>query len=394
MIQPLIIKGLNVYTEDAILVQSSVTVSAGVIKEIGKITSKEDTAKVLEFPANWHLVPGMIDLHTHGANGADTMDATFSALDIISKSLLKEGVTAFLPTTMTAPISDIEAALINIRDYIRAKKNINGAEILGVNLEGPFLSKPKAAAQSINFIIPPNIELFNDWQKSCGNLIKIVTIAPEVLNGLEFIKYLKSCGVVAALGHSDASYEQAVAAINAGGGAQATHLFNAMPSIHHREPGLVTALLLDDRVITEVIADLIHLHPAILKLIVKLKGREKIVLITDAMRAKYLADGVYDLGGQKVTVKNQEARLVGGKLAGSVLQMNVALKNMINATGCQLSDAIKMTAENPAKQLKIFARKGSIAVGKDADLVVLDNNFQVRMTICRGTIYLSSFELR
>jgi N-acetylglucosamine-6-phosphate deacetylase len=383
MMQPLIIKGLNVYTENKILKQATVVVREGLIQKVGAATIKDNAAKVLEFPADWHLIPGMIDLHIHGAGGADTMDATFAALDTISKSLLREGVTAFLPATMTAPISQIEEALINVRDYLREKKNTSGAEVLGINLEGPFLSTQKPAAQLVSAIIAPDIELFANWQRRCDNLIKITTIAPEASNSLEFINYLRDSGVIASIGHSDATYEQAVTAINAGC-TQATHLFNAMPPIHHREPGLVTALLLDDRVMTEVIADLVHLHPAILRLIVKLKGYEKIVLVTDSMRAKYLSDGIYDLGGQKVIVKNGEARLVDGKLAGSVLRMNNALKNMINATSCRLIDAIKMTAENPAKQLKIFEHKGSITVGKDADLVVLDTDLQVRMTIHKG----------
>lgn len=385
MIQPLIIKGLNVYADSAVLSRSSVTIIGSTIEAMGDIIFKEGGTKVLEFPSDWHLIPGMIDLHVHGSFGADTMDATFASLETISKSLAMEGVTAFLPTTMTASVLDIEQALINVHDYLKAGKNINAAEILGINLEGPFLSPQKAAAQSVNAITYPSVDLFNVWQKKCDNLIKIVTIAPEVSRGLEFVKYLKDHDVIAAIGHSNASYEQAIAAIDAGC-VHATHLFNAMSAMHHREPGLVTALLLDDRVMTEIIADLVHLHPAILQLTVKLKGLERTVLITDAMRAKNLSDGTYELGGQKVVVKNHEARLSDGKLAGSTLRMDVALKNMITHAKCQLSDAVKMATENPAKQLKIFARKGSITAGKDADLVVLDSNLQVQMTICKGAI--------
>jgi N-acetylglucosamine-6-phosphate deacetylase len=255
-----------------------------------------------------------------------------------------------------------------------------GAEILGINLEGPFLSSAKPGCQKIDYFIAPDINLFKHWQKLTNNLIKIVTVAPELPNSLPFIEFLRRKGIIAACGHSNATYEEAIAAIKAGC-TECTHLFNAMQNVHHRDPSIVTACLLSDQVMAEIIADGVHMHPAMLQLAFKLKGADRIVLISDAIRAKYLSDGMYEFGGQQVMVKNNAAKLSDGTLAGSLLKMDTALRNMIKFTGCSLLDAIKMTSVNPAKQLNIFDHKGSIAVGKDADLVVLDESFKVRHTI-------------
>lgn len=378
-----IIKGPKIYTKDAILENSAIEIQDGKIKNIG--IGFSNTSNILEFPSNWHLIPGMIDMHIHGAAGADTMDATEQALDTISSVLVKEGVTSFLAATISEESEAIENALTTVANYVRNKKEITGAEILGINLESSFLSAEKCGCQNANYFVAPSIDLFKHWQELANNLIKIVTIAPELDNALEFIKYLHESQIIASLGHSNATYEEAVAAI-AAGGSQATHIFNAMRSIHHREPGIVTAALLSDKISTEIIADGVHVHPAILQLIYKLKGADKIILVTDGMRAKYLKDGIYEYGGEQVIVKDNTAKLADGILAGSVLKMDAAFRNMLKFTDCTLKDAIKMTSENPAKQLNIFDRKGSIAVGKDADLVILDENLQVRKTVIKGQI--------
>jgi N-acetylglucosamine-6-phosphate deacetylase len=378
-----IIKGPKIYAENAVLENSAIEILNGKITNIGREFSA--TSNILEFPSNWHLIPGMIDMHIHGAAGADTMDATFDALDTISSALVQEGVTSFLAATISEESKAIEKALTTIAHYKKSKQEIIGAQILGINLESSFLSAEKHGCQNANYFAEPNIDLFKHWQKLADNLIKIVTIAPELEHSLDLIKYLHATSVIASLGHSNATYEQALKAI-AAGGSQATHVFNGMRGIHHREPGIVTALLLSDKIRTEVIADGIHLHPAILQLIYKLKGADKIILVTDGVRAKYLKDGIYEFGGAEVIIKDNVAKLADGTLAGSVLRMDQALRNMLQFTDCNLKDAIKMIAENPAKQLNIFDRKGSIMVGKDADLVILDENFQVRKTIINGQI--------
>ncbi|MHB1946820.1 MAG: N-acetylglucosamine-6-phosphate deacetylase [Gammaproteobacteria bacterium] len=346
--------------------------------------TKFQPAEVIEFPESYHLVPGFIDLHTHGANGSDVMDATQDALINICKTLAREGTTGFLATTMTASSEAIEKALANVREVMQISQNV-GASILGVHLEGPFISAKKIGAQCANEILSPTVASIQRWQKVSGNAIKLLTLAPELENSREVIRYLKQNNIIASMGHTHASYAESMIAIEEGC-SHATHLFNAMRGIHQREPGIVTAALLSEKVIAELIVDGVHLHPAIVELAFKLKGKDKIVLITDAMRAKCLHDGVYELGGQSVVVKNKVASLEDGTLAGSVLTMNSALQNVLAFTGCSLADAIKMAAENPARELGIFSKKGSIALNKDADLVVLDDKLKVVLTLCGGNI--------
>ncbi len=383
----LILKGLQIHAEQGHLLGSAVIVSDELIQSIAPMTEIQITSKdeVLTFPENYHLIPGFIDLHVHGVNGCDVMDATSDALLDMSKSLAAEGTTAFLATTMTAKTEQIEKALISVRDFMDAKQEIQGATILGVHLEGPFVSAKKSGAQRADQTILPDIVLVEQWQKKAGDVIKLVTLAPELANSVGFIRYLKEKNIMAACGHTDATYAETVSAIQEGL-TYVTHLFNAMRPIHQREPGAVVAALLSDDVMTEIIVDGHHLHPAIVQLILKLKSKDKILLVTDAMRAKCLGDGTYDLGGQNVLVKEGVAMLADGTLAGSTLKMPAAIQNIMRIALCDFADACKMASENPARALGIFDKKGSIAIGKDADLVVLDELLNVVMTICRGKI--------
>ncbi len=386
--ESILIKGPQFYAENSVISNSKVLLADGKIKAFGN-AADSGSARVLKFPTTWHLIPGMIDLHVHGVAGADTMDASAEAFTTISSALSQDGVTSFLLTTMSASKPDIAKILEFIGAYDFESLQSRGAEVLGVYLEGPFLAAEKAGTQKSDYFQLPEIELFNHWQELASGLIKVVVVAPELENGLEFIKHLSNSGVVAAIGHSNAGYETTQLAI-AAGASEATHMFNGMRGIHHREPGMVTAVLLDKRVLTEVIADGVHLHPSILQLIVNLKGTDKTVLITDSMRANHLSDGCYEFGGQQVVVKNGEARLDNDTLAGSVLTMDQAVRNMLAMTDCSLADIVQMTAVNPAKQLGVFANKGSIAGGKDADLVIMDENYRVRLTICGGNIVFSA----
>jgi N-acetylglucosamine-6-phosphate deacetylase len=379
----LTLSGLQVYTDNTVLMNATVVIQNGVITSVGKVVSGEK----IEFPPGYHLIPGFIDLHTHGSNGYDVMDAKPEALAAIAKALGAEGTTSFLATTMTADTQQIEKALIVVSEFMQTPQA--GATILGVHLEGPFLAISKSGAQRGDKIILPDIALFKRWEKASHDAIRLVTLAPEQKNCLELIAYLKQQKIIASLGHTDATYAEAMTAIESGC-SYATHLFNAMRGIHHREPGAVTAALLSDAVTVELIVDGLHLHPAIVKLTAQVKGTDKIVLVTDAMRAKCMADGCYDLGGHEVHVKKGRAQLADGTLAGSVLKMPSAIRNMLDFTGCELKDAVKMAAENPAKVLGIFDKKGSIAVGKDADCVVLNEALEVVLTICKGEIIYSS----
>ncbi len=339
---------------------------------------------IYDLPSDLYLIPGLIDLHIHGAMGFDVMDGSREALSQISQALVKQGTTAYLATTMTESEEKISQALQNIADFKKNKNSkITGAEILGVHLEGPFISPNRMGAQNPEFIKKPDIDLFKKFQDLAQGEIKLVTIAPEVPGAQELIKYLTQTGVVSSIGHSDANFSESKQAIDLGV-SHCTHLYNAMSSFHHRTPGVAVAVLGDERVRAELIADGIHVDPEVLKLTLKIKTAEQLLLVTDAMRAQCLCDGEYDLGGQKVWVKQGAARLASGVLAGSVLTLNQAFFNMQNYTGCSLKEAVKMASENPAKQLGIFDRKGSIKIGKDADLVLLDAKASVRATLCLG----------
>jgi N-acetylglucosamine-6-phosphate deacetylase len=316
------------------------------------------------------------------------MDATQEALDIMASTLPREGTTSFLATTMTEDSSAIVKALRNAGEYIDSFQSEGNAEILGIHLEGPFIHKDKAGAQPIHHILDPNIETFKSWQALSNNHIKLVTLAPELPGGSEVLQYLKNQGIIGSIAHSQATYDQVLEAIE-NGLSHVTHLFNQMTGLHHRDPGIVGAAFLRDELMVEIIVDGIHVRPEIVDLAYNQITDERMILITDSMRAKWLKNGVYDLGGQMVTVKDGHALLDENTLAGSVLKMKDAFKNIQEYVGCDIKSAIKMASENPAKQLKMFDRKGSISIGKDADIVVLDDQMDVFMTLCKGKIAYS-----
>ncbi|MFV9510859.1 N-acetylglucosamine-6-phosphate deacetylase [Tepidibacillus sp. LV47] len=386
----LLLTNATVYAEEERIKQGYVLIEGETIVDIGPMSSRPDVngATVIELNADHVVIPGFIDIHIHGASGADVMDATKEALQTMATVLPEEGTTSFLATTMTASFEQIELALQNVTHYIQFSNQPGEAEIIGIHLEGPFISPKRAGAQHPRNIVEPNIELFKKWQEIANGYIRLVTLAPEEKNGLALTAYLKEHGVVASIGHSDAVYEQVKAAIQAGI-THATHLFNGMRGIHHREPGVAGAVLMQDEVLCEIIVDGIHVAPEMVRFAYRNKGSDGLVLITDAMRAKCLGAGVYELGGQEVTVQGEQATLQDGTLAGSILKLKDAAKKMIEFTGCTLDDIIRMGSWNPAKQLGILDRKGSIRVGKDADLVVLNQQYGVVMTFCRGKLAYS-----
>ncbi|MBE3102847.1 MAG: N-acetylglucosamine-6-phosphate deacetylase [Bacilli bacterium] len=353
----------------------------GKIKEVAASLDRTADIHINNESRKWIIVPGYIDVHIHGADSFDAMDATQEALEGLASALPREGTTSFLATTMTQSSSAISQALINVSLF---QAQDNQAEMLGVHLEGPFISPKRAGAQPVEHILKPSIPLFKKWQEQSGNRIKLVTIAPEAENGLAFIEELSVNGVIASIGHTDATAEMVSKAVEAGA-RHVTHLYNQMSPFHHREPSVVGASLIEDKLTVELIADLIHSHPLALNLAFRQKNAHRIILITDSIRAKGLQPGTYDLGGQDVHVSDNEARLGDGTLAGSVLTMENATKNMKYATGCTLSELVAMTSTNAAIQLGL-SNKGSIEPGRDADLTIIDENWNVQMTICRGNI--------
>ncbi|MDZ5474126.1 N-acetylglucosamine-6-phosphate deacetylase [Bacillus sp. 31A1R] len=382
----ILIKNGIIVLEDTILDSGFVYIEEGRIKNVGPMTelqAADYSIETIDLKDEKRIIPGFIDVHIHGVGGADTMDGTIEALSTMATCLPAEGTTSFLATTITQEVEKIEKAMRNVAEY-NQKDNIAGkAEILGIHLEGPFINTKQAGAQPRAQIIPPNVELFKGWQTVADNLIKLVTLAPEEENGIELIQYLAETGVIPSIGHSDANYDEVKAAVDAGA-IHVTHLFNGMRGMHHREPGVAGAALLFKELMVEMIADGIHIRPEMIKLALQAKGIEKSLLVTDSMRAKCLKNGQYDLGGHNVFVENGKALLQDGTLAGSILKMQDAVKNIMNFTEISLLEAIQLASVNPAKQLNVFDRKGSIAIGKDADIVILDEHFEVEMTFCRG----------
>ena len=332
---------------------------------------------------NKFVVPGYINIHVHGGGGSDVMDGNYEAINQIAITHSRFGTTAFLPTTMTMSKDKIIRSLRSICEAV--KKGTAGAEILGIHMEGPYINPEKKGAQKEEDIKKISLEEFLEFNQASGNLIRLVTIAPEMPGAISLIKYLYKQGIIASVGHTNATYVQTQAGIQAGL-SHVTHTFDAMRGLHHREPGVVGAALTSPELTVEIIADGIHIHPIVLKILTKIKEGEKIVLITDAMRAAGMPEGVYDLGGQEVTVKKGRARLKDGTLAGSVLTMDKAVKNMVNKVGIQLPKAIQMASFNPARSIGIDDKKGSLEPGKDADIVILNKNLETELTIVAGKI--------
>lgn len=381
-----LLKNAQIILENELIKKGYLHIEGNIIKDFGSVDElplSKDFTEVWEFTGEEIIVPGFIDVHIHGAGGADTMDGTHEALSTIASVLPSEGTTSFLATTITQEKTLIEKAIDNVASYCK-EENIPGkAEIVGIHLEGPFLNLKRAGAQPRNEIINPNIKLFSKWQTIANQFIKLVTLAPEKEKGIEFIQYLSKHEVISSIGHSDATYDVVERAVKAGA-THVTHLFNGMRGLHHREPGVAGAALLFKELKAEMIADGIHVRPEMIRIALQGKGIDGILLITDAMRAKCLKNGNYNHGGQDVTVVNGKAVLSDGTLAGSILKMNKAIQNMIHFTDITLSNAVQLASTNPAKQINVFDRKGSIAIGKDADIVVLNKQLEVEMTFCRG----------
>lgn len=377
------IKGIKgrIYVEGKGIVETTVSIKDGKIVAIG-----ETKGEFLELDKNQILVPGFVDKHIHGANHSDSMYPSEKDILNIANTVAKEGVTSFLATTMTQSIDNINKALKNLNDYIG--KNISeGAEVIGIHLEGPFINKMFKGAQPEEYILDCNVDQFKKFEEISGNNIKQVTLAYEQ-NGKDLTKYLASKNIVASLGHTNATAKEVLEAA-ANGATSLTHSYNAMKPLHHREAGTIGGALLADNMYLEVISDLIHVSPEAIQILYRIKGKEKLIVVTDAMEAKHLPDGKFQLGGQDVFVKGNEARLESGALAGSVLLMNNGLRNIKKVLGVTLEETIDFATINPARNIYVDDKKGSIKVGKDADFAVIDEDFNVYKTIRGGNVIFS-----
>ncbi|MGQ9494124.1 MAG: N-acetylglucosamine-6-phosphate deacetylase [Anaerolineae bacterium] len=377
----LIIANGRVITPWQVLEKATVVVEGGKIVEVREESAPADP-KATTIDASGKIVsPGYIDIHVHGAAGYDTMDASPQAIQGMSRFFAAHGVTGFLATTTTASQKAILDAVESVS--LCQKEGTGGAQVLGVHLEGPYISLSQRGAQPPQYIRPADpveYQQFFAW-----NNIKLITLAPEIPENMAFIPYAVSQGAAVAVGHSAASYEDIVTAVTSGL-SQSTHTFNGMVGLHHRQPGTAGACLALDEIYAQVIVDNIHIHPAVVKILVRAKGTARTVLITDAMRATGMPDGDYELGGQKVTVSRGEARLASGTLAGSTLTMDQAVRNAMADTGLSFEEVLPMATSVPAESIGLGDQVGSIAPAKSADIILLTPDYRVITTIVRGQI--------
>ena len=337
----------------------------------------------LDFPG-CVLVPGLIDLHIHGGAGHDVMEADAHGLAALEKSLLRSGVTAYVPTTVTAPMNRLLAALDKLGKYISQSHSSTGVCALGIHLEGPCISQAKRGVHPTADLLPPSPALLERfWQASQGT-IRVITLAPELPGAIETIEHARKLGILVSLGHSNAHTAETLAAI-AAGAAHATHTFNAMRPLDHREPGILGVSLTDQRLTADIIADGIHVAPAALRLFLKAKGLERAVLITDAISATGMPDGDYRLGEMIVTVRDGRCEHEG-KLAGSVLTLDRAVRNVVSLAGISMQKAITLATFNPARRLALESDRGTIAPGRIADLVALTSGGDVACVMPQGKL--------
>lgn len=350
------------------LKKADIEINDGRIVRFGDKLSYKESDLVVDCEG-YTITPGFVDIHVHGGVGADTCDADAEGLRNMAKFLLTKGVTAFCPTTMTVSNESLAAALSVVRECMEDE----GSNIVGVNMEGPFISAKKKGAQGDEFIQAPNFEVFKQLYDGCGGIVKLVDIAPECDESGEFIqKASKLCTVSVA--HTAADYEIAKKAFEQGA-THATHLFNAMSGLTHREPGVVGAVFDNEAVSGELICDGIHIHPAVIRHVFQ-SMPERVCVISDAMRLSGMGDGEGMLGVNLVTVKDGRATLSDGTIAGSVTNLHDELKNLVS-WGIPLEKAVRAMTLNPAKQIGMDKEIGSLEVGKRADLVVLDENLEI-----------------
>ncbi|MBQ0092342.1 MAG: N-acetylglucosamine-6-phosphate deacetylase [Clostridiales bacterium] len=330
--------------------------------------------------AGKYVAPGLIDLHIHGYLSKDVCDGEEESIRTIAGGLVKNGVTGFLPTTMTVDMKVITKALECCRGLMEESKTWNGTTILGCHAEGPFINPKKKGAQDPQYILKPDAK----FVKKYADVIRVISLAPEMDEDFEAIKEIRrDTDVVISMGHTDADYQTAMASTTVGV-RHATHLFNAMSALAHRNPGVVGAALNSD-VSTELIVDTFHVNPALYELVYKMKGR-KLCFITDCLPAGGLPEGEYTLGGQKFISKGIECRLLDGTIAGSILKLNKGVWNVYTNTSIPLNECVNCASLNPATAIGIADKKGSLEVGKDADIIITDNEFNVEKTIIGGTV--------
>lgn len=378
--QKTVIRHAKIVTEEETIQDGALVISEGTIEFIGTeeaFAAQQSYQKLpsVDYEGDW-LLPGFIDVHVHGGFGHDFMEANDAALERITRFHAQNGTTTMLATTVTAPKEAIDRVLAGVNSW--QENEVKGARLAGVHLEGPFLSKVFPGAQNPEHMIPARIDWLEEWTSAYPGLIRMMTLAPEVEGNMDCIEWLRKNNIVAACGHTDAEYEEILEAKKRGL-QHAVHTFNAMKPLHHRNPGTVGAVLTDDDISCEIIADGHHVHPACIDLLFRAKGRDRLILITDAMSAAGMEDGEYNLGDLKVRVKDGVARLKEGEsLAGSTLTMIQAFRFFVETVGVSIEETSRMASGNPARLIGLDDEIGSISLGKKADLLRLDSKLQLK----------------
>ncbi len=375
-----LIKANEIFLESEVLKNASVLVKDGVIAAINPTSA--DGATVIEL-GGLRLVPAFVDIHIHGCNGHDTMDATYTALNEISKHKVKEGVGYFVPTTVTSFIPKIKHALSEIASAI--EKGTDGAVLLGSFIEGPYLDAKFKGAHKEDLIVPINLEEIGELVEAGKGTVLSIAIAPNLPGAMEAIEFLRNKGVQSRLGHSGCTCATAQEAFRAGAHID-IHTYNAMSGLTHREPGLVGAVLTDDSVYAEIICDMIHVSREAIQVVYRCKSADKMLIVTDCMLAGGMSDGNYTLGELNVIVKDGVARTEGGALAGSTVGVIQSVKNLVEKVGIPVFDAVKMASATPAKAINRFNEIGSIEVGKKASFTAFGDDFDVKFVMIDGTI--------
>jgi len=360
---------------------TSILIENGTISQIGQIDSSAAGDNMLD--AHGRIIaPGFIDIHIQGAGGADILDATIEGLKAISRTCARFGTTSFLATTVFKPNQDNRHLVVAAQ---HAGQDLGGANLLGIHLEGPFISPKKRGMVRPDCLCPPSLRMFEEIQDVTASQLKMMTIAPELPGNLPIIQRLVDSNIIASFGHSNATYEQTINGFKAGI-SHVTHLFNVMPTLHHRSPGPLLAIFQTKHVTAQLITDGVHIHPSVLRFAFEILGPNRIIPITDGMQAIGLADGKYLYNGVEYESKNGTARYRDGTLIGTTLGLSQLLEKLITFTDCPVDVAIKTVTENPARLLGLEDTKGTITPGKDADLVLLDHDRSVHTTIVGGKI--------
>lgn len=368
----MIIKNVLVYKENKKFEEDTIYIKDGLFVSKNKIDENDDIID----GDGCYMIPGLIDIHFHGCMGADFCDGTQEAIEIIAQYEASEGITTIVPATMTVS----EEELFEVMKSAAAYKNEKGAILAGINMEGPFISKEKKGAQAEEYIQKPNVKLFRKLQDAAGGLIRLCDIAPEEDGAMEFIEELKN-EVNISLAHTTANYSTAKKAYDLGA-CHATHLYNAMPAFAHRDPGVVGAAFDSKNVYVELICDGVHIHPAVVRAAIEMFGADRVVMISDSMRATGLTDGEYTLGGQAVTVVGKLATLASdGTIAGSCTNLMDCVRTAVKEMGIPLETAIGCATMNPAKSVGIYEKYGSISEGKVANIVLLNKDLSIKNVI-------------